>query len=695
VVVESPGKISKISHILGSDYTVKASMGHLLDLPQKGLGIDVKNNFEADYQVIPKKKETVADLKKAAKEVDEVYLASDNDREGSFISESIRRVLDRKGLTFHRVVFNAITKSEIEKAFASPSVIDTNMVESQMTRRLVDRLTGFKISPLLWRQTKSKEESSRSAGRVQSVGLQMIVDRQHEIDAFISVKYWTIEALVSDKIDQFTVELQTSDKLSISSQEKADKFVTYLQGQDFIVESIDKSQEQKKPYAPFTTSTLQQTASSILNWNPKKAMSVAQKLYESGFLSYVRTDSVILCDEAIKNLVVLVPKILSNQYLPSTPYIYQSKSKGAQEAHEAIRPTNLTDDLPQVLASVTGDEAKLLELVWRRTIASQMSAALFDKVEVIVKAGKAKLKVTGQIQKFDGFLKIWTHTDTKETKLPELKVAQQLDKIEIKSVEHETKPPARYNGASLIKELENNGVGRPSTYASIIDTLIDRGYVEMDKKAFVPTQKGFEVSDFLKKHFSNIINVGFTSQMEEDLDKIAAGDKTKLELLTVFYKELSGTIDAVKAQISTNELSEENCPACKSPMFVKLNRQQNQRFLACSNKECKKTFNLDEAGKPVENKVEKLDKQCPECKGDLIKKTGKFGTFYGCTGYKDGCKVTASEDGTIKIPPKTTGKKCKKCKKGNMLERTNKATGDKFFGCSRFQQGCKHVEKIE
>ena len=694
VVVESPGKISKISHFLGTDYIVRACFGHIMDLPQKGLGIDVKNNFEPEYGVIPKKKDTVLDLKKVAKEVDEVYLCSDNDREGSFISESIRQVLDRKGLTFHRAIFNSITKTEIVNAINNPTVIDANLVEAQQARRLLDRLMGFKISPLLWRTGRDADKKSRSAGRVQSVGLLMIVDKQKEIDAFKSVKYWTVEATLSDGKNEFVVQfVPQKDKFDIDTSEKAEKLVKYLEEQEFIVNKVDKSQERKNPPVPFTTSTIQQVGSGALNWNSKRTMGVAQKLYEGGHITYMRTDSVIMAKEAVDEVRVLIPTISSSKYLPSTPNVYQNKSKNAQEAHECIRNTH-NNDLATVLSGVVDpEEKKLLELIWRRAIASQMVPAIYDKVELIVKAGKASLKASGQTQQFDGYLKIWTHTDAKELSLPDLKVGQKLTKVKIESTEHETKPPSRYTNASLVKELESNGVGRPSTYASIIDTLIARLYVEMDGKAFVPTQKGIEVSDFLKEHFSNLINVTFTAQMENELDEVAEGKKTRTELLIKFYKTLSETIEVAQSKMSTNEVSAEACPVCGSQLFVKLNRKDNQRFLACSSKECKKTFNMDKDEKPVDKQTEKLDVPCPECGGALLKKTSSKGTtFYGCENYKSkGCKITANDKGEIRIPPKDTGRKCKKCKKGTMLERKNKQTGEIFFGCSLFPK-CRNVE---
>jgi DNA topoisomerase-1 len=702
VVVESPGKIKKISSILGTDYIVKASFGHIMDLPQSGLGIDVDKDFEPTYAVIPKKKDTVADLKRIAKDVDEVFLCSDPDREGEFISESVRRLIDHKGLRFHRVTFDAITKIEVLKGFAAPRVIDQNLVEAQQARRILDRLTGFKISPLLWRREKDKDEKSRSAGRVQSVGLQMIVDRQKEIDIFVPTKYWTVEATLSDGTEEFVVTLfrnngKILEKLSIDSQDKADKVVAFLDKQDFVVESVDIGQEKKNPPAPFTTSTLQQTCSGAFNWSSKQTMAVAQKLYEGGHQTYMRTDSVSITPEAVTALRALIPQITAKKYLPATPNTYQSKGK-TQEAHEAVRVTNLTDDLPQVLMAVSvPDEKKLLELIWRRTIASQMMPAIYDKIEVAVKAGYMGLKATGQTQAFDGYLKIWTYSDTKELTLPKLKVGQKLTKVSVVATQHETKPPARYTNASLVKELEANGVGRPSTYAAIIDTLINRGYVTMDGKAFVPTPKGIEVSDFLKEYFSNIINVGFTSQMEESLDKVAEGTKTRVELLSAFYKELKNTIDEVRAKVMVNEASKEVCPSCSSPMFIKLNRKDKERFLACSNKDCKRTFDMDKDGKPVEKKVEKLGKPCPECGGDLVKKSGPRGFFYGCVNYKDkGCRVTADMTGEVRLPNKVvnTGRKCKKCKKGEMIERANRSTGDKFLGCSAYPK-CKNVESLK
>lgn len=696
VIVESPGKIKKIGAILGPGYIVKASMGHVMDLPRKGLGIDVKNNFEPTYEIISSKKDVVRDLRAAAKGVDEVFLCPDPDREGNFIAESLRRLLDHKGLTIHRATFNSITKTEILKAINNPGTIDQNLVEAQQARRLLDRLTGFRISPLLWRQAKAKNEKSRSAGRVQSVGLQMIVDRQKEIDEFVSQKYWTIEALVSDGTTEFKMILVQKNKLSIDSKDKADKIVEILNAHDFVVAQIDKSQEQKNASQPFTTSTLQQACSGLFNWTSKQTMAVAQKLYEGGHITYMRTDSVAIADEAIKDIRALIPKVTGNAYLPAKAIVHKTKSQNAQEAHEAIRATDLTNDINQVLTSagVQGDEKKLLGLIWRRTVASQMVPAVFDKVEVIVNVGKLQMKATGQTLKFDGYLKIWTYTDTKEVTLPVLKVGQKLVKIKIEGIEHETKPPARYNTATLVKELEANGVGRPSTYASIIDTLVDRGYVVMDKKAFEPTEKGKEVSQFLKEYFANIINVGFTSQMEASLDEIAAGNKTRITLLTDFFKELCKTIEAAREKLCMDDVSDIPCPACKKQLYIRLNRKDNKRFLACSNKDCKKTFDMDEKGQPVEREVEALDKKCPKCGGKLLKRAGKFGVFYGCENYKSkGCTVTASEDGTIRTPKKVekVGRKCKKCKKGDLLVRKNKSTGDVFYGCSRYPD-CKYVE---
>jgi reverse gyrase/ssDNA-binding Zn-finger/Zn-ribbon topoisomerase 1 len=420
----------------------------------------------------------------------------------------------------------------------------------------------------------------------------------------------------------------------------------------------------------------------------------------NGFIThnctYMRTDSVIMAKEAVDEVRVLIPTISSSRYLPSTPNVYQNKSKNAQEAHECIRNTH-NNDLATVLSGVHDpDEKKLLELIWRRTVASQMVPALYDKVEVVVKAGKVVLKASGQTQVFDGYLKIWTHTDAKELALPDLIAGQKLTKIKIESVEHETKPPARYTDASLVKELEANGVGRPSTYATVAKTLLARGYVKTSGKAYEATPKGVEVSDFLKEHFSNLINVSFTAQMETELDEVAEGKKTRLELLRKFYKELSDTIEVVKTKFATNEVSAEACPVCKSQLFVKLNRKDNQRFLACSNKDCKKTFNMDKDEKPVERQIEKLATPCPECGGELRKMTSSKGTvFYGCENYKGkGCKVTANERGEIRVPPKDTGKKCKKCKKGTMLERKNRTTGELFYGCSNYPK-CKNAESAK
>jgi len=693
VVVESPNKIKKIASFLGPDFVVKSSVGHIMDLPQKGLNIDIKDDFKPTYQVIPKKRDVVKDLKAVAKDIDEVYLAADLDREGEYISASVQHVLKKRGRKFYRVTFAEITKKAVLEAFKNPGVVNTDLVEAQKTRRILDRLVGFKITPFLWQRGKSKSEPSRSAGRVQSVGLRLIVERQKEIDAFKPVKYWTVDALVANKAKkEFTVNLVMKNKLAIDSEDKADKVVATLKKYDFNVDKVTKKSTKSSSSAPFTTSTLQQAASTILHWGSKKIMSVAQKLYEQGLITYMRTDSVAISKEAIKEMRVLIPKVTSKKHLPAKANAYKVKKGKAQEAHEAIRPSNLVDDLITILGTILDtDQKNLFELIWRKAIASQMAPAIFDKVEILVKCGKYKLKALGQTQTFDGFLNVWKYATTKEVTLPIVKEGEKLIKKEIAHKEHETKPPARFNEASLVKEMEANGVGRPSTYASIIEVLKLRKYVDMDGKAFIPTPVGVEVSDFLMVHFDAIIEVDFTAKMEDALDEIAAGDKTRLEVLQEVWKELKGAIDKANINLRTNEVSTEVCPNCKASMYVRLNRKTQQEFLVCSDKKCNSTYDKDDEGKPVKRKEELLGKPCPECGCDLLKRSGKFGTFYGCKGYQNGCKITANENGEFRIPQKVkkTGKKCPKCKK-DMLERKNKSTGESFFGCSGFPK-CRHV----
>lgn len=682
VIVEAPGKVSKIQKYLGSKYHVMASVGHIMDLPPRKLGIDIDNGFKPTYQILDNKEDVVDNLKRAAKKASKVHITVDPDREGEFIGYSIAKYVKPMNSNIDRVVFTEITKKAIIKAFKNSRSLDQDLVRAQQARRILDRLVGFKISPTLW----ANLQKGLSAGRVQSVGLKMIVDRQKEIDKFKPEKYWTIQAeLKNSKGENFVAQVAKK----IKSKEEAEKIVEQLKKAKFVIDKVQSKQQKRNPYPPFNTPNLQRSASTILGWKPKKTMQIAQQLYQAGLCTYLRTDSYSIAAEAVKDARDKIAK-LGSQYLPSRAQKYKSKAS-AQEAHECIRPTDLNKSLNQIKGTIPADQYKQYELVYRRLIASQMNPALYDNTKVTIKAGNIKLEAKGQVIVFDGYTKVWNYRDKKkdEIELPELKEKEEVTKIKVASKEHSTKPPARYNSSSLIKELDNNGVGRPSTYQSIIDTLLNRGYVTEQGKAFVPTEIGIKVSDYLTDKFARIVDVAFTADMEERLDKVAKGELKWKDVVEHFWTPIDE--DIKKAFAQTSNENEYSCDECNAPLVRRTSKYGP--FYACSN--CKKIYNIGDDDKPVEKKIEKLDKKCPECGGALIKRTSRTGNvFYGCENFKKkNCRVTADSDGNINTfeGPEKSGKKCEKCGR-DMIVRTGPR--GKFLGCAGYPH-CKNTKSVK
>ena len=649
VIVESPSKSKTIEKYLGNDYKVVSSLGHIRDLSTSGkfgFGVDIDNHFKPNYQIIKGKKKLVTDLKKQVKESEYVYLATDPDREGEAISWHLYDTLGLKEDEYKRIVFNEITKNVILDSFSKARKIDDDLVKSQETRRILDRIIGFRLSKLMQSKTGGK-----SAGRVQSVALKLIVDREREIEAFNIEKYYEIDAYfdnLESKLDTYK-----NEKVEIKSLEYANKILSELDN-EFIVESIDKKKKDKKSKFPFTTSTMQQEASTKLNFTSKKTMSIAQKLYEGitldnetvGLITYMRTDSIRMSDEFIKSTYAYINETYGKEYIG---YVKTSKkTENVQDAHEAIRPTSINRTPESVKKYLTNDEYKLYRIIYYRALASLMKDAKTEATSIILYNNDYRFKTTGQILIFDGYLKVYSdYEDTNDKVLPLLEVGQKLIANSVEISEHETKPPARYTESKLIKEMEELGIGRPSTYAKTIDTIKERNYVEIIDKKFKPTEIGIETTDKLQEFFKDIINVKYTKEMEDDLDKIAEGNLVWNELLNRFYKEFEPKVEAAfkdmekKAPEETGEL----CPNCGNPLVIK--QSKYGKFTACSNyPECKYI-------KQNEQKQTKEIMNCPNCDGKIIEKTTRKGKlFYGCNNYPK-CKIATWD--------KPTGELCPNC----------------------------------
>jgi len=688
VIVESPTKAKTLSKILKGDYQVTASYGHVRDLPKKELGVDIQKDFTPQYTVPSKALKQVKQLQKEVRRAELVILATDPDREGEAIAWHLAQVtgLEKGGAlkkSCRRVVFHEITSEAVRSAFKAFRELDFPLVDSQQARRILDRLVGYKLSPLLWH----KVGPGLSAGRVQSVAVRLIVDREREREVFKPEEYWTIDALLDKEGQPFKSSLQKirGRQLKIKTEKVALALANDLRILPYKVSNVTRTERLRRPAPPFTTSTLQQVASNQLGFGARKTMQVAQRLFEAGLITYHRTDSLSLASAAVDAIRKRVEKDYGAQFLPENRVAYRTKSKLAQEAHEAIRPTKF-DFRP----SLKGDESELYDLIALRTLACQMNPATYDQVTADITAGQDYLfRASGSTLKFEGFLKAVGHAEDlendKENALPNLDVGDSLNLQEILPLQHFTQPPPRYTEASLVKALEENGIGRPSTYAPIISTIQERGYVSKDGRYFFPEEVAKVVTDLLKDHFQEIVDIDFTARLEAGLDEIAVGLKDKVAVIRAFYEPFSKELKEAdrnlkKKEVTTLEQTEEPCPECGEPLVVKLGRYG--KFLSCSNfPKCKYARPLEGGGN--ESGESGLDLSqlgvCEQCGGQLILKEGRYGRFLACENYPR-CKFT-------KTYLEKIGQACPKCQDGEIIVKRTR-TGRTFYGCSNYPK-CK------
>jgi len=657
VIVESPAKAKTVSRLLGSNYSVKASVGHVRDLPKKGLGVDVKKGFVPKYQVPKEKSAVVREIGEAAKKASSVYLATDPDREGEAISWHLVQATELDRVPLKRVVFHEITKEAVAEAFQHPREIDMNLVNAQQARRILDRLVGYKISPLLWQKVRR----GLSAGRVQSVALRMIADREREIESFVPQEYWSIDAELELKKmkakGSFIASLlgfMDGKKIEIQSESEAEGIIGELKGASYIVAQVRKKEVARQPAPPFITSTLQQEGWRKLRFSAKRTMAIAQQLYEGlpigqegsvGLITYMRTDSVRVATSALEETRAYVKQKYGAHFLSPHPRIFAKKAKGAQEAHEAIRPTSINREPASIERYLTRDQFRLYELIWKRMVSSQMSPALLDTTSVDIEAKGEKsylFRATSSIIKFPGFTILYIEgSDEAEDEkgkepLPELAKGETLKLLGLFPEQHFTQPPPRYTEATLVKALEERGIGRPSTYAPILSTIQERGYVEKDRGRFHPMELGLLVSDILSEHFPTIVDLGFTAQMEEGLDRIAQGECQWAPFLQDFYDPFEKTLQTAKQRMErvkvVGEPTDEVCSECGRPLVIKSGRYG--KFLSCSGfPECKNA-------KPL---LIKIGVSCPQCGGELVVRQSKKGrSFYGCANYP-ACDFTTSD----------------------------------------------------
>ena len=682
VVVESPAKAKTIERILGPDYKVMASMGHLRDLPKRTMGVDIENGFTPEYVNSTDRANVIKDLQKAANQCCDILLATDPDREGEAISWHLSKLLDVNPEDKVRIAFHEITPPAIREAIQDPEPIDLDRVDAQQARRVLDRLVGYKLSPWLWRQVYR----GLSAGRVQSVATRLICEREEEIRAFVPVEYWSIEAMYkTEKKESFKAKLTQIDgkDAELHNGEETDTAVKGIEGKEAEVTAVTKSRKQRKTKPPYTTSTMQQDAVNKLNFSSKKTMMLAQNLYEGveipghghvGLITYMRTDSTRISDEMIKQVRPYISETYGEDYLPAKPNVF-SKSKEAQDAHEAIRPTSLSFPPSALTGILSRDQLRLYTLIWNRFIASQMAPQIQQSTSATLQCGIYTLKATGVHVLFDGFtiMQPSKKKDSEESDfLPPLKKGDIVKNTKVNGEQHFTAPPPRYTEASLIKTLEEKGIGRPSTYAPILDTIQKRRYVTKENKQFVPTEVGFKVTELLKKYFEGIINVDFTANLENWLDKIAEGKATYKKVMTDFYKvfeaELaSANVEAEKDKKENQEVSDVTCEKCGAKMIVKMGRYG--KYLACPNyPNCKniKPYSLAEGPEEVS------DVKCDACGTLMVYRTGPYGRYLKCPSC-----------GANKAIVIDTGIVCPKCHEGHMVQRRSHR-GRIFYGCSRY-----------
>ena len=746
VIVESPTKAKTIGKYLGKQYVVKASIGHIKDLPKKDLAVDVEKGFEPRYEVIEGKKKLISELKQAAKDVESVYLAADPDREGEAICYHLQEELDgaKKGPKFYRLMFNEITANAIKKALETPGSVNLHLVDAQQARRILDRLVGYKISPLLW----DKVRRGLSAGRVQTVALRLIVDREREIRAFVKREYWTVDVHLNAKkppVLNARFTKKNDEAIEIADEGAAKSLVDQLDGAKYLVHSVTTREKKRNPVPPFITSTLQQEASRKLRFSVKRTMMLAQRLYEGielgsegsvGLVTYMRTDSPRVSNEALDEVRGLIKERYGPQFCPDSPNVYKSK-KDAQEAHEAIRPTSSLRTPDQVQPYLEEDALKLYRLIWMRFVASQMMPAVFDQTTIDVSA-KGKdgatymFRATGSVPKFNGFLDVYKEgKDEKDAddeeekhKLPLVHEGEELKFKEILPEQHFTEPPPRYNEATLVKELEADGVGRPSTYASILSTIQEREYVKKEGGKFIPTELGMVVTDLLLESFEDLFDVKYTARMEEELDEIEEGKMDWREAMAEFYGRFQKDLEHAERHMTDikrmEEPTGENCEKCGKPLVIKWGRFG--KFIACSGyPECSNTRELPPDPAATEGVSEQdAEEYCENCGRPMVLKKGRFGQFYACSGYPD-CKTTKRIGGEQKksdvpldekcpqcgsnlvmkygrfgeftacsnypkckfVKQKTIGVPCPNCSEGEVVERRSKR-GKTFYGCSRY-----------
>ena len=692
IIVESPAKAKTIKNFLGADYDVIASKGHIRDLPKKRFGIKIKDkSFEPEYEISADHDQIVKQIKTLAKKADQIYLATDEDREGEAIAYHIAASIGKQAQELPRIVFHEITKSAISNALSSPRKLNIASVNAQQARRLLDRIVGYKLSPLL----NLKIQRGLSAGRVQSAALKIVVDREREILNFKPVEFHSIDAVFKKDLEAELVEFrgEKMEKLSIKNAAQASEIVTTLQKDKFSVESIESKSRKTNPYPPFMTSTLQQAASTALGFNPRKTMSLAQSLYEGvntkngGAITYMRTDSLNIAKEAIAAARELIGERFGEKYLPKSANLYATKSKGAQEAHEAIRPTDLklTPELAQKI--LPRDEYRLYALIYNRFVASQMSPSISQIQTIIVRGEAGAFKISGRKVEFDGFYKAYGDLD-KDKILPSLSAGDEMSLQSLSSQQHFTEPPARYSEASLIKKLESLGIGRPSTYAPTISLLTARNYVNIEQKHLVPSEIAFKITEMLEQNFKNIVDSEFTSKMEEKLDDIAENKADWQQILADFYYPFMDEIAKGKTSIASQKLAEkigEACPNCGGELLKRQGRFGE--FIACSNyPKCKYSRNADASAEGAsEEKAapEVLDEKCPQCGKNLIKRKGRYGEFIACEGYPK-CKYSRKIEGAAKEkkPLLSTGVKCPSCGTGEIVERFSRR--GKFYGCTNY-----------
>ncbi len=736
VIVESPAKAKTIQKYLGKGFTVEASLGHVKDLPKSTLGVDTSNDFETDYVVIPGKEKVLAKLKKLAGPMDAIYLAPDPDREGEAIAAHLAGELARNGDAkkakkkkkkedaevpprIQRVTFNEITKRAVQAAFEHPRAIDQNLVDAQQARRVLDRLVGYQVSPLLW----DKVRRGLSAGRVQTVALRLIVEREREIKAFEKKEYWTIDAhLAASKPPAFDARFlgKGEEKIEVTNGEDAEKIRAALEHADWIVRSVDKKERRRNAAPPFTTSKLQQDSSRKLRFSVKRTMMIAQRLYEGvelgeeglvGLITYMRTDSTRVAPEAIQEVREYVGKEYGAAYLPETPNTYKEK-KEAQAAHEAIRPTSAMRHPDQVKQYLKEDEFKVYKLIWQRFVASQIMPAVFDQTTVDIDA-KSKsetfwFRVTGSVLKFDGFLRVYEESkegkdeedEELKHKLPALEAGEKLTLKELKPEQHFTEPPPRYNEASLVKELEERGIGRPSTYSAILSTIQERQYVQKLGGKFTPTEIGLVVTDLLVENFRDIFDIAYTAGLEEKLDEIEEGKEKWTDTLAEFYKKFTKDLKYAEKHMENikrmEKPTDEKCEKCGAPLVIKWGRHGS--FYACStyDKEDPNTctftkenpINLPDLDSADVQETGAAEEYCENCGRVMVLKRGRFGQFMACTGYPD-CKTTRRLDQGKKVPDIPLDEPCPKCGRNMMIRHGRYG---EFTACSGYPE-CKYVKQ--